>query len=290
MEIPQRFNDYGCADYFAFVVDMAARHSHPVKTRTAIILTIITAVCGAVLGAPSPAADSSNAWPALRINEWMSDNSTFVKDPADHDYDDWFELYNPTAGAVDLTGWFLSDKTNLPSLYLVPGGHIISPFGHLLVWADGEPQQNSTNRPDIHVSFSLARSGEAILLSAPDGSLVDSVVFGPQFSNESQGRSPDGGETILNQLRPTPNGGNLGGDVPPRLGRVSVRGDHITLVITSTIPTFYYGLEYKNGLGPTNWTTLGSFYANGASISFTDLAGTNSQRFYRALRLDDPGD
>lgn len=260
------------------------------NTRTAMISTIITALCGAVLGTSSPAADPPSAWPALRINEWMADNSTFVKDPADHDYDDWFEIYNPTASAVDLTGWFLSDNTNLPSLYQVADRHIISPFGHLLVWADGEPQQNSTNRLDIHASFSLAKSGEAILLSAPDGSLVDSVVFGPQPYNGSQGRFPDGGPTIVNQVRPTPNSANLGADVPPRLGRVSVRGDRITLVITSTIPTFRYGLEYKNGLDATNWATLGNFYANGTSISFTDLAGTNSRRFYRALRLDDPGD
>ena len=205
------------------------------------------ALFGAGLVTPSLAADSSNAWPALRINEWMSDNSTFVKDPADHDYDDWFEIYNPTASPVNLAGWFLSDKTNLPSLYLVPGSHIISPFGHLLVWADGEPLQDSTNRPDIHVSFQLARSGEAIVLSAPDGSLIDSVVFGAQFFNESQGRFPDGGGTIVNQIRPSPNSGNFGGDVPPRLGRSVISGDRVTLAITSTIPRITMAWNTRTG-------------------------------------------
>ena len=85
------------------------------------------------------------------------------------------------------------------------------------VWADGERLQDSTNRPDIHVGFSLARGGEGIVLSAPDGSLIDSVVFGAQYANQSQGRFPDGSDTIVNQIRPSPNSANIGGDVPPRL-------------------------------------------------------------------------
>jgi hypothetical protein len=263
------------------------------KTKTTALLlgclfVLLVSLLGgaAALGTPGSAGDSTNAWPALRINEWMSYNSSAVKDPADHDYEDWFELYNPTASAVDLTGWFLSDKTNLPALYPVPEGHIISPFGHLLVWADGEPLQNTNTRPDIHASFHLAKTGEAIVLSAPDGSLIDSVEFGGQFFNDSQGRFPDGGATIVNQIRPTPNAGNLGADVPPRVGCI-ISGDQVALALTSTIPTYYYALEYKNALGATNWTNLSFFYASSTSISFIDRPGTNTQRFYRALRLDD---
>ncbi|HXJ74985.1 MAG TPA: CotH kinase family protein, partial [Candidatus Dormibacteraeota bacterium] len=33
--------------------------------------------------------------PTVFINEWMAENTSFIADPADGLYDDWFELYNP---------------------------------------------------------------------------------------------------------------------------------------------------------------------------------------------------
>lgn len=43
----------------------------------------------------------SSGWPVITINEWMASNTT-IPDPADGKKDDWFELHNPTATAVDL--------------------------------------------------------------------------------------------------------------------------------------------------------------------------------------------
>ena len=53
----------------------------------------------------------SETWAGLKINEWMASNSaeSGILDPADGDADDWIELYNPTANAVSLAGWALSD-------------------------------------------------------------------------------------------------------------------------------------------------------------------------------------
>lgn len=43
------------------------------------------------------------------INEWMAANSATLADPADGDFDDWFELYNPDPYPVDLSGYQLTD-------------------------------------------------------------------------------------------------------------------------------------------------------------------------------------
>ena len=47
---------------------------------------------------PTPRATNNPAVPPVTvfINEWMAANTSFLADPADGDYDDWFELYNPT--------------------------------------------------------------------------------------------------------------------------------------------------------------------------------------------------
>jgi hypothetical protein len=103
------------------------------------------------------------------INEWMVANTGFLRDPADNDADDWFELYNPNSFAVDLGGYFLTDNLLNPRQFEIPanGRYIIPPSGFLLVWADNETQQNATNRADLHVNFQLRQAGEAIGLLRP---------------------------------------------------------------------------------------------------------------------------
>jgi hypothetical protein len=50
-----------------------------------------------------------------------------VRDPADNDTDDWFEIHNPTASAVDLSGWKLTDDPVSPTPFIVPNGWSIAP-------------------------------------------------------------------------------------------------------------------------------------------------------------------
>jgi hypothetical protein len=222
-------------------------------------------------------------WPALRISEWMADNTGFIRDPADNDAEDWFEIYNPSAAEVNLAGWFLSDTTNLPFRVTVPAGCVVPANGFLLVWADGEPGQNSTNRADLHVNFSLAKGGEAIALSAPDGTLVDSVSFGAQVSNVSQGRAPDGGTTIIAMPTPSPRGTNPY-PAPTPLPLISVTGTNVTIQFT-TIPRRSYRVEYKDSLDAASWTDLAPAQAaDSSSMSIPDLAD-KAQRFYRVSLL-----
>ncbi|HEY0548787.1 MAG TPA: lamin tail domain-containing protein, partial [Verrucomicrobiae bacterium] len=137
--------------------------------------------------------------------EWMAGNASALVDPADGNFEDWFELYNPATNAVDLAGYYLTDSlTNAAGVvtnklkYLITtnGPHVIPPQGHLLVWADNETGQNLSGgvpRPDLHVNFALSLGGEAIGLFAADGTQIDRVTFGQQTNDVSQGRFPDGG-------------------------------------------------------------------------------------------------
>src|SRR4030095_16468964 len=98
----------------------------------------------------------------------------------------------------------LTDNPASPNLWQVPDGRVIPGRGHLLIWADGEPNQNDPDRRDLHAGFSLAKGGESIALFAAHGTLVDLVTFGPQATDVSEGRSPDGQSLIQSFALATP--------------------------------------------------------------------------------------
>ncbi|HEY9175441.1 MAG TPA: lamin tail domain-containing protein, partial [Verrucomicrobiae bacterium] len=142
---------------------------------------------------PGVANDPEMPPVTVRINEFMAGNTRTLADPADNDYDDWFELYNSDTNEVDLSSYTLTDNLENPTKYRVPAGTRIPAGGFLLVWADEETGQNAPGR-DLHVNFKLSLGGEALGLFAPDGSVVDAFDFGQQTNDVSMGRFPDGAD------------------------------------------------------------------------------------------------
>jgi len=170
---------------------------------------------------PGSTNNGSLAPIVVSINEWMADNAFTLPDLADGDYEDWFELYNSSETSADLSGYFLTDSLTNKFMFGIPdnGQYIIPPKGHLLVWADDETKQNTTNTPDLHVNFKLDKAGESIGLFGRAGELVDSVSFGAQITDASQGLFPDGSTTISILNRPTPRFSNTGLNNPPSLSK-----------------------------------------------------------------------
>lgn len=163
---------------------------------------------------PRAKNDGRSAPLVVKINEWLAGNATGLKDPADLDNDDWFELYNPGTNSVDLAGYYLTDVLTNKTKFLITTNmaHVIPAHGYLLVWADNETGQNLSSgvpRPDMHVNFQLART-EAIGLFAADGTAIDTVNFTNQVDDVSEGRCPDGGFGIITMPMPTPRTANVG--------------------------------------------------------------------------------
>jgi hypothetical protein len=203
-------------------------------------------------------------------------------DPADNDYDDWIELYNPTAAAVDINGWYLSDTATNKLQYHVTTSYILPAFGYRLIWADGETGQNLPTR-DLHVSFQLRAAGEDIVLTAPDGTIIDQVTFGQQTNSVSQGRSPDGSGTITFQFTPTPGASNY--YVVPIISEIMATNGVVSFRFTTT-PGHAYRVEYKDNFNGSPWNPLGNdVVASGASIAITTTNGT-PQRFYHVRIVD----
>ncbi|MEM6328452.1 MAG: CotH kinase family protein [Bacteroidota bacterium] len=123
------------------------------------------------------------------VNEVLASNQTVLADPDFGEFSDWIELHNPTAEAVDLGGFFLSDDLDDTTDWRIPDGTVLAPGGYLLVWAD-DRNSGPPETTGLHTSFRLSAGGEAVGLFDPDGAVVDSVTFGPQTSDVSYGRVP----------------------------------------------------------------------------------------------------
>jgi len=214
------------------------------------------------------------------INEWMAANTNSIADPADGDFDDWFELFNAGTGSVDLSGYFLTDTFTNKTKWTIPSGTTIPPGGFRLVWADEEEQQTGA---DLHVNFKLGQGGEEIGLFAPDGTLIDHVAFGSQTNDLSQGRWPDGGTNLYFMPTPTPRLPNtIPVPTPPTLlGYRRLPGGQIEMT-WGTSAGRTYQLEYKNVLNEANWSVLGSpTFSPGTALIFGDDFSASPQRFYR---------
>jgi hypothetical protein len=208
-------------------------------------------------------------------------------DPVDGRDQDWFELYNPNSAAVNLSGFYLTDTLSQPTKWQIPTNTALAGHGFLLVWADGETNQNglSPNR-DLHAAFQLNNNGEAIGLFSPEGTLQHAVVFGPQFKNVSQGLFPDGTTNAYYYMTNwTPRASNkLGMPPTPALANFILGTNGSVSFSFSTIPGRTYGVEYKDDLATPDWLQLGTLqFATGSSFSVSDELPDSAQRFYRVV-------
>jgi Lamin Tail Domain len=120
------------------------------------------------------------------INELLPVNTSIVPDQ-NGEYDDWIELYNLSNSVIDISGYFLSDNKDNFSKWELPSGTSIPGNGYLIIWADKDSAQVG-----LHANFKLSSQGEEVLLSKPDGTLIDKVIYPGQTLQLSFSRNPDG--------------------------------------------------------------------------------------------------
>ncbi len=140
--------------------------------------------------------------PLLFINEIMADNDSTIEDPDEPGaYEDWIEIFNAGAVAIDLGAMYLTDDSADPYQWQIPAGVTIDPGAYLLFWADNDDEQG-----DTHTNFKLSADGEFVGLYESDSNgnvAIDGVVFAAQTTDISLGRCPDGGELWMFSA-PTP--------------------------------------------------------------------------------------
>ena len=125
------------------------------------------------------------------INECVTRNENGLMDDA-NELEDWIEIHNRSDNAVNLAGYYLSDRLNNPKRWRIPldagGVTVLEPGGYMVIWADDDEEQGWN-----HTNFKLSSSGESLVLRSPDGfTIADSVHFGGSQADQSYARIPDG--------------------------------------------------------------------------------------------------
>ena len=222
----------------------------------------------------------------LWINEWMASNASSLADPLDGNFDDWFEIYNPSTASVDISGFTLTDSLSQPTQFKIPNGFSVPARGYLLVWADNQPGQNLLG-VDLHTNFKLSGSGEAIGLFAKDGRRIDAVVFKSQTNDISQGRQTDGAPSpFVFFHRPTPRSKNIADtDVPAVVEILEVFRDEPGAVVVKwrSETGRQYRLMAKDELNDAVWRGVGGVVRATSALSLqVDIGAVGaSHRFYR---------
>ena len=126
------------------------------------------------------------------INEVMVTNETNFMDNFGQ-RSAWIEIYNNTAGTMDLGGRYLTNDRNNPTKYAIPRGDIltrIKPHQHALFWADEKPFNGT-----FHLNFKLDPEVENyIALYDNDGTtLLDEIIIPARIPVDKTFGYPDDG-------------------------------------------------------------------------------------------------
>jgi hypothetical protein len=149
------------------------------------------------------------------VNEVMSSNSSTIYDEYG-DTSDWLELYNDSSDQINLKGYYLSDDS-LDIKKWRFGDAVIDPGEHLIVFASGK----DTMINYWHTNFKMSASGEAVILSDSNRTIVDQVYVPASLSDVSYGRISDGTLPWIFQ-EPTPGSANTGKEIEDFSDSVSV--------------------------------------------------------------------
>jgi len=113
---------------------------------------------GLVGGSPGQPDPAPPVFAPILVNEVLS----HTDEPGTRDA---IELYNPTAGAVDIGGWFLSDDFGTARKYRIPAGTMIDAGGYRVF-----DETHFNPAPGVPPSFSFSAQGDEAYLFSGDAS------------------------------------------------------------------------------------------------------------------------
>ena len=137
------------------------------------------------------------------INEFSTSNTNNYGGGTE----DWLELYNTSATAVNIGGYYLSDKITNTIKWQIPAGTTINANGYYRFFLTGN---NITTGANLETNFKLTQtSQEWLLFSDATGTIIESYqMLVPTPGGHSRGKSPNGGSNWAFFDTPTPNAAN----------------------------------------------------------------------------------
>ena len=126
------------------------------------------------LGTPGAANDCLTAAVEVVINEIMQNPAAVADDSGE-----WFELYNPTAAAIDIDGWMIADN-DFDSHVIANGGPLLIPAGGYIVLgnnADSGTNGGVTVHYNYGSSWFLANGADEVVLLDTGLNEIDRIEY-----------------------------------------------------------------------------------------------------------------
>jgi regulation of enolase protein 1 (concanavalin A-like superfamily) len=196
----------------------------------------------------------------------------------------FIELYNHSAGSVDVSGCILTDNP-ATNEFVIPAGTVIGPAGFV-------------SFSQSQFGFTLNGQGETLYFINPDNSRVlDAVQFGAQADGVSYGRWPDGANDFYAFTTNTPGTNNspilIGDIVINELMYDPISGSdddqYIELYNQGTNTIDLSGWQFTSGvtftfpggsvIGPNGYVVVGKNTAN-LFANYTNLSSANTYGNY----------
>lgn len=190
----------------------------------------------------------------LVISEFMADDQSIRADE-DGQYSGWIELHNPTAAAVNLAGYFLTDDPSEPMQWAFPA-MVLAPDEYLVVFASGKDRAKAG--APLHVNFELGNNGEYLALVGPGPLAVHAYApaYPAQRENISYGILADDPSFARYLGVPTPGAPNQESTPPPAAVRFTPESGSFTQPMTVTLTTVTPGalIRYTLDGSAPGWT------------------------------------
>jgi gliding motility-associated-like protein len=194
-----------------------------------------------------------------------------------NNFEDWIELYNPSATAVDISGYWLSDNAANPQKWAFPAGTTVAANGYRVVLLTGRGSYQPTFLGGLNTNFKLNQTaGEEIVFSNSGGVVLETYDFDtmtPNQSNHSWGRVPNGSSTWRILTNPSENAANpaTGATAYAAMPTMDLQAGYYPNAINVNLSTLepggtiYYTLD---GTAPSNTSTL---YTGAINIATTKV-------------------
>lgn len=226
---------------------------------------------------------------SVKINEVLVVNEdNFVDDYGKRH--PWIELFNNSAGTVDLRGCYLTNDKNNPKKYMIPKGDVltkIAPQQHTLFWADDEPTKGT-----FHVNFTFDPNKEnyVALYDADGTTLIDEVTIpAGQKADVSYGLDVDGKGVWKTLDKVTPSTNNVTLDSNEKIENFQMNdpwgiGMTITAMAVVFLGLLILYLVFKQiGNAAIRASKRNAQKAAGAGVTVSDTAGVESGEIFAAI-------
>jgi len=117
----------------------------------------------------------------VRINELLPvpESTDWDGDGTAGELDEWIEIYNAGATAVDVSGWQVDDGDGDGAPYALPVDTVLGAGEYLVLYRQ-------------KTGIALDDGGDELKLRMPGGEVVDAVAFGQVDADTSYARGDDG--------------------------------------------------------------------------------------------------